>query len=349
MRKIILSLFLLLITPSLFSAGVEIIPYASQGMGKAGLADKSVSINPSNIINRKEIDSSLKTYFSIEQDYYRDELSKPIGLFQSPSMRLGAEVFGTNLSLTLNLENFLDSREYSASSEKLSYNGYNRFLLQLDWSFEIEEINFGMRVKGGSVSKRANFELRDNLLLIPDYIVNTFFSKYNIEPNSDFFSLGFASQIDFNDNFSLALMSESDLNLYASEDSVISYLKGISIGGTFESDIYSESNQLNAFVYKVSLDLVNIGNPLNREVRIGNEIKMELGNNNSVAFRFGYYENKPTIAKIFLVDSEKAISTFAFSYNSLNFDSSLILSIPFKTYYKRNNGLNIGVNAVIRF
>ncbi|MDC7250516.1 MAG: hypothetical protein PQJ49_11420 [Sphaerochaetaceae bacterium] len=345
MKRVILVLMFLSFMSGAFASSEEILSLSILGMGKAGLADVSSNSNPANIASRSEDDPSLRTYFSIQEDLEIDELSSSLGFFQYPTMRLGAQVYGSNLSLTLNNDSYLEDREYT--SDGLEYTGYNKFILQLDWGYKINNFDFGMRLKGGSVTRRSNFELRSNFFFLTDYIVNTFFSNYTSLSNSDFFSLGFALRFNANDNLSLAIMSDSDLDLSSSDDTIYSYLQGISLGATYTSNLYTSTNQLNPFVYKFSIDILDIGDEDNRELRFGNEIRMQLSNNNSIAFRAGYYEDKETIADLFTF-SDKGVTTYAIAYDSNDYAASLLLYVPIDSYSDFND-FTIGLSFEFRF
>ncbi len=345
MKKIITLLILLSFVSGVFASSEEIVSQSILGMGKAGLADVSSNANPANIANRTEEDPSLRTYFSFQEDLEADLLSSDLGFFQYPTMSMGVQIYGSNLSLTLNNDSYLEDREYT--SDGLEYTGYSKFILQLDWGYKINSVNFGMRLKGGSVSRRTNFELRSNLFFIPDYIVNTFFSNYSSLSNYDFFSLGFALMFKANDNLTLAIMSDSDLDLSSSDDTLYSYLQGTSLGATFTSNLYTSTNQLNPFVYKFSIDILDIGDEDNRELRFGNEIKLQLSNDNSIAFRAGYYEDKETIADLFTF-SDEGVTTYAVAYDSSDYAASLLFYLPVASYSDFND-FTLGINFEFRF
>lgn len=347
MKKIILGLTIILFLTPLYSSEQDIISQNTLGMGNAGLADVSGVSNPANLGSRGEGAPSLITDFTFMESLKPNLITSPIGLFQYPTISMGVTVFGTNLSLALNIDSSLEDREYYDSI--LHYTGYNKFTLQLDWGYRLNSFDFGMRLKGGSSTQRNNFELRDNVFFIPDYIVNSFLSTYYPLSGSDFFSLGFALRLNVSSNLSAAIMSESDLDLSTSSDNITSYLKGASLGFTYISNIYTSTNRLNTFVYKASIDLIKIGDADNRELRMGNELKMQLGDNRSLAFRAGYYETKETIAKIFTFNSDEGVSTFAFAYNSNDFDLSLSLFLPIKSYVDLDNGFTVAFNSKFRF
>ncbi len=350
MKKIILSLLLFISLSSLYSTQVNVVSQNTLGLGGANLADLSGVSNPANLGKRGENDPSLITYFSLNERLYPGNFSTPLGFFQYPNMNMGVTVFGTNLSLTIDLENSLEDRSYS--NNLLSYTGYNRFLLQLDWGYELNDIiDFGMRVKGGSTVERKNFELRENFFFIPDYIVNSFFSTYTPVSDSDFFSLAFALRLNLFNNLCIAIMSESNLDLStnSSTNNITTYLKEASFGLTYISNIYSLENKLNPFVYKASLDLVYIGDSINRELRFGNELKMQLANNNSISLRVGYFEKKDTIAKIFVFDKNEGVSTYALAYNNSSFGISGFLYLPLISFSDLDNGFTIGINTIFRF
>jgi len=349
-KKIILSLLLVLSLSPLYSTQINVVSQNTLGLGNANLADLSGFSNPANLGKRDENDSSLITYFSLNERLYPSNFSMPLGFFQYPNMDMGVTVFGTNLSLTIDLKNSLDDRSYN--NNILSYTGYNRFLLQLDWGYELNDvIDFGMRLKGGSTVERKNFELRENFFFIPDYIVNSFFSTYTPVSDLDFFSLAFALRLNFSNNLSLAIMSESNLDLStnSNRNNITTYIKGASFGLTYISNIYSIENKLNTFVYKASLDLVNIGDSINRELRFGNELKMQLANNNSVSLRIGYFEKKDTIAKVFIFDKNEGVSTYALTYNNPSFGISSFLYLPLASFSNLENGFTIGINTIFRF
>ena len=94
---------------------------------------------------------------------------------------------------------------------------------------------------------------------------------------------------------------------------------------------------------------MNWGYTINREIRLGNELKMQLANNNSIALRLGYFEQKDTIAKIFSFDKDKGVSTFAFAYNNNSFGISSFLYLPIASLSDLNNGFTLGINTIFRF
>lgn len=348
MKKVILSLLFMLTCNFAFANEVDILSLSLVGLGRAGIADVSVWYNPANLANRSESDPSIITYFTIDEQVNLDEINTTLGFFQYPSMIMGVQFFGSNLSLTLNLETSLEDREYY--DDALHYIGYNTFLLQLDWGYKLNVVDFGMRLKGGSIAKRGNFEIRNNLFFLSDYIVNTFFSEYTTLDSSDFFSLSFALRFDIFENLSFALLSESDLDLTESTtNNVISYLKETSLGFTYVSNTYSDTNELNNLLYKISIDLVKIGDPDYREFRIGNELKLELSNNKSLALRVGYYELKPVFTDIFKIDSDLGNSTYALVYSTNNLSLSLDFIVPINTYTDLSNGFSIGFNSIFSF
>jgi len=346
-------LFLLLICFSIiqpnFASDDFIVSNTTLGMAKAGLADSTSFTNPANVASREENAPSIITNFSLIEELALNQISSPLGYFQYPKMSMGASVYSNNLALSINIDSYLEDREYNG--ELLSYTGYNRFSLIFDWGYRINDINVGMRLQGGSISKRSNFELRDNYLLLLDYIVNSFFSSYTSVPNSDFFSLGFSIKYNFLDNLSFAYMIESDvdLNIDSSQKDLISYLKDSSFGFTYTSDKYSEFNQLNTFVYINSIDIAYIANPLKRELRIGGKVKLQLGNYNSISLRAGYYERKPTISDLFEIDTNLGISTFALAYENIDLSIVANVSIPINSYFDLNNGITFGINGMFKF
>ena len=348
MKKVFIFLSLILFSTSIYAAEVNIESLNTLGMGKADLADVSGVSNPANLGSRVDTDPLLITYFSIMQNLSPDELSTPLGYFQYPYMSMGVIAYGTNLGLTLNIDSYLDHRVYH--NDILNYTGYNQFTIQLDWGYRLSNFDFGMRVKGGSAAERRNFELRDNIFFLSDYIVNTFFSEYETVADSEFFNLGFSIRLNILNNFSMAFYSESDVDLSSTSDNnLISYLKASSLGFTYFTNKYSRNNQLNPFVYKFSLDLVELGDVDKRELRLGAEMKLQLGNNNSLALRAGYYEPKATIGDIFMLDLEKRTSTYALVYDSKDFGIAMVLSLPMISFTDINNGLTLGVNSTFKF
>ncbi len=347
MKKLILSLCIILLFSIPLFAESTLISQNTLGMGGASLADVSGDTNPANLASRGIDSPTLITYFTLMQTLTPNLIDTPLGFFQLPTTSLGAKVFGTNLGLTLNIDSSLEDRSYSDSI--LHYTGYNKFTLQLDWGYRISNFDFGMRIKGGSSNQRNNFELRANLFFLPDYLVNTLLSKYYPVGDSEFFTLGFAIRLNIYDNLTLAILSESDLELNSSSDNLSSYIKNFSVGFTYISDKYSEKNRLNPLIYKASFDLVKIGDSDNRELRFGNELKLQLGNDSYLALRAGYYEQKETLAKIFVFDGSKGVSTFALAYDINYFGISTSLIIPIKSYLDLDNGITLALNSIFRF
>ncbi|MGD1821712.1 MAG: hypothetical protein ACPKM0_02990 [Pleomorphochaeta sp.] len=348
-KKLLLILLLSCFLDQVFSSDVLILSTNSIGMANAGLADSESFISPTYLTDRDENSPSVITTFSFLEELTLDELSTPYGYFQYPELDMGATVYGTNLGLTLNIDNYLEDREYD--EDYLSYTAYNQFTIQLDWGYKINNFDLGMRVKASSISKRTNFDLRTNYLFLADYIVNTFFSNYTSVSDSDFFSLGLAFKYNVNDNFSFAYYSESDLDLTSNSNTneLLSYLESSSVGITYISNKYTITNQLNPLVYKICIDTVYLGDPTNRELRIGNEIKMQLGNNNNLAFRFGYYEPKDTISDFFSFDISQGTTTFALSYDNLDFSIVGDFEIPVESYSDLDNGITFGISSNFYF
>lgn len=343
-KKIILVVILFMVFMPLYSNST-IISSKTLGMGKSGIADIDSYYNPANLNYRDENSPTVVGLFSISSDIDVSLLTDNFGFFQYPNLSMGVTIYSQNLGLTVNLDNYLENRVNTGST--LSYDAYNRFTLQLDWGYEYNEIDFGLRLKGGSISKRSNFDLRLNYLFVPDYFVNIFFSNYSAVADSDFFSFALAFCYDVNSNLRFSYLSDVDVDISSTEDVFFSFLKGSSFAITLKSNEYSETNQLNNFVYKGSLDIVYIGDNANRELRIGGEIKLHLKNDNTVAFRAGYYESKSTIADLFMLDLSEGVTTYALVFDNNDISFIGYLNIPIETFSDINNGLSVSLNALI--
>lgn len=349
-KKVLIGFFVFsLFINSIYSSDGTITLNNSLSSVNESIADSEGFANPANLADRDDTSPSLITTFSFLQELKYNQLSTTLGYFQYPKMSMGATVYGTNLGLSINIDSYLEDREYDGDS--LNYTGYNRFSIQLDWGYKINDFNFGMRVQGGSVSKRNNFELRSNYLFIPDYIVNTFFSSYTQVANSDFFSLAFSLKFNPYNNLSIAYLTDSNVDLTneTNTNEIISYLKASSIGITYKSNKYNQSNQLNTFVYKGSLDVVYIGESEKRELRLNAEMKMQLANNDSFSIRVGYYEPKVAINDLFVFDFDYGISSYALSYENNDLSIIGIMNLPIISYSDLNNGIEFGINAMFKF
>ncbi len=344
-KKLIVFLILSFIIFPLYSNSNSIISTKTLGMGKAGIADLDSFYNPANLNNRDDNSPVVVGNFSIKSDIDVSLISTYFGFFQYPNLSLGTTVYSQNLGLSLNLDNFIEDR--NINNNILNYTAYNRFTLQLDWGYEYKDLEFGMSISGGSISKRSNFDLRLNYLFVSDYFVNIFFSNYSSISDSNFFSLTLSLSYELNENLRLAYLSDVDVDINSTDNVFFSYLKASSLAINYKSNKYSTNNQLNTFVYKYSIDLVNIGDSSSRELRMGGEIKIQIGNDNTIAFRAGYHELKPTIADIFLLDLSIAESTYAIAFENEKLSLVANINIPIESYSDLNNGLSVTLNALI--
>jgi len=334
-KKLIVLFIISIIIIPLYSNSTSIISTKTLGMGKAGIADLNSFDNSPIVIGN----------FSINSDIDVSLISTNFGFFQYPNLSMGTTIYSKNLGLTLNLDNFIEDR--SIDNNILNYTAYNRFTLQLDWGYKYKDVELGMRISGGSISKRSNFDLRLNYLFVTDYFVNIFFSNYSNINDSNFFSLAIAASYEISENLRVSYLSDVDVDINSTDNVVFSYLKASSLALNYKSNKYSLNNQLNPFVYKYSIDLVDIGDANNRELRMGAEIKMQLGNDNNIALRVGYYELKPTIADIFLVDFSIGVSTYAFAFENEELSFVGNINIPIESYSDINNGISVTLNTLI--
>lgn len=328
-KKLLCMITLFFVTINLYSAQNLSIFENVSSYSRADLANIEDDFNPANLGFRNEKSSIFKTYILFRDDY---ELNYNASYLHSPKSTISATFYGQNLSLTFKAENYLVNRTVNTSS--IDYVGRIRYLLQLDWGFEYKDVSIGMRLKGGSELERGNFSLRTNYLAIPDYIVNTFFSRYVTRTDSQFFNFGFGLIYRPLDNLSFSLTTDSNFSSTGGIDNynIFYYLKDISIGFSYITDKYSKQDELNLFRYKLSSSFLNMGDNDYREVNLSNEFMFQISRDFVVSFMFGMYEQKPSIINLFSVDSHKANTTYGLSLDWKNYDLNISTNIPFSFY-----------------
>ncbi|MBK5200952.1 MAG: hypothetical protein JJE21_05390 [Spirochaetaceae bacterium] len=310
------------------------------------LSDSSGTLNPANLSYRADGSPVFDSFILVDDKYHSGNISS---ILQNPESKLGATFYGINLALSLGIYNYLTQGE--EKSDRFIYIGHTIYSIGLDWGWATGPVSFGLSMSGGSELIKNNFYLRNNAFTIPDYFVNTFFSRYEVVSSSQFFKLGFGFRYEIFDNFSIGIVSTSDLSVYSTSKSNLDfadYLKNACIGFSKITPKYAENGELNLLRFKYFTDLLYVGNNDNREKRISAEFRLQLSRDFYSSIYFGLQEKDDSILKLFLVDVDKASSHFGLTFSWNTYDLILNTEVPL-VYYSGSNTITDYVVATVKF
>lgn len=327
-KRVITLISILFVTTSIFSSAIN------DNWINDSLSDSKGILNPANLSYRDE-KSPVFDAFSSFNDEYSDSLINSI--LQNPSSKLGATFYGSNLALSFEINNYLTQR--SVLSDVVNYIGHTRYSIGLDWGWAAGPVAFGLNMRGGSELIKNNFYLRNNIFTIPDYFVNTYFSRYEVLSSSQFFNIGVGFRFEIYDDFSLALVSTSDLSVNTTSTRNLNfgdYFKNISIGFSKITPKYAENGELNLLRFKYFADIFYLGDNNTREKRLSAEFRLQLSRDFYSSVYFGIQEQDDSILKLFFIDITKAYSNFGLTFSWDSYNLIINAEVPLKYFWRLN-------------
>ena len=341
MNKVGASLFsIILISSSIFASNI------SSTWINESLSDSSGTLNPANLSFRDEESPVFDYYISVDDKYNNDNVES---FLQNPESKLGATFYGTNIALSLEINNYLTGR--TDTSEQINYIGHTLYSIGLDWGWATGPLSFGLSMSGGSELVKNNFYLRKDIFNIPDYFVNTFFSRYESLSSSQFFTLGFGFRYESLDDFAIAVISDSDLDVSTNSSSNLdfeNYFKNISVGFSKITPKYAENGELNLLRFRFFTDLLYLGDNDLREKRISAEFRLQLSRAFYSSIYFGLQEQDDSILDLFLISADTASSHFGLTFSWNSYDLILNTEVPL-SYYNQSNDSDDYISATIKF
>jgi hypothetical protein len=333
---------LTLIGNGLFAIGI------TNNWNNESISDKSGSLNPANLSYRDE-DSSNFDYFILFDDSYNN--NNVASYLQKPESIIGATFYGTNLSLSLEANNYLDDREELVDEGIVKYKGYSKYSLGIGWGYKFGNLALGLSINGGSQSIKSDYELRSNGFAISDYLVESFFSSYQTLTASQFFNVGFGGRYEFQDKVAVAFISDGEIAVNSSSITDLdlsSYFGRLCLGISGISDEYSFAGELNLLRIKFYGDMLFVGDNENRETRINSEFRFQLSKVFYASIYLGLQEKQPAFVDIFSLDSDKATTHFGLDFNWNNYNILFNVAIPAE-YYSGSNDSDDNIRATVKF
>lgn len=341
-KKVIIFILITLISNCLFAIGL------SNNWNNKSISDSNGSLNPANLGYRNEDSPSFDSYILFADSYNNDNVASYL---QKPESRLGTTFYGTNLSLSLEVNNFLDDREEALDEGIVKYKGYSRYSVGIDWGYKFGDLALGLSINGGSQSIKADYKLRSNMFALSDYFVETFFSRYQSVSSSQFFNVGFGGRYEFKNRIALAVISDGEFGVNSNSITdldISSYFRRLCVGISGISAEYSFAGELNLLRIKFYGDMLYIGDNENRETRISSEFRFQLSKIFYSSIYIGLQEKQPALVDLFKLNSGRATTHYglAFKWNSYNLLFNC--AVPFD-YYTGSNDSNDNIRATIKF
>lgn len=341
-KRIIIFTILSIIANSIFAIGID------SNWRNESISDGSGTLNPANLAYRNEDSTSFDYYVLLDDKYNSTNVSS---ILQYPESKLGATFYGTNLSLSLEIQNYLDDREENSLDGVVEYKAYSKYSLGIDWGYKFGDLALGVSLNGGSDLFKSDFELRSNGFALSDYVVETFFSRYESVASSQFFNLGIGGRYELLNRIAFAFISNGEFDVSSSSISDIdwsNYLKTLCIGISDISAQYSFEGELNPIRLRVFSDILYLGDNDNRETRLSSELIFQLSKDFYSSIFLGIQESQPALIDIFKFDPEVATTHYGLALNWSKYNILLNVAVPIVFYYNEDT-VNDSIDASIRF
>lgn len=337
-RKILIFIMLIAVSFQLFSLGID------SDWNNTSITDLDGALNPANLGYRNDESSAFEYYVLVNDQYNSENMD---AILQNPGSTLGATFYGTNLSLSFEVENYLEDRTYDEEKDTLDYKGYSKFSLGIDWGYKISNLALGLSINAGSDMVKSDYELSTNIFAITDYFVETFFSRYQSVSSSQFFNLGFGFRYEFPNNIVIALLSDQDFDVDSSTIDFEEYGKNLCLGISGITSEYSSNGELNPTRIKLYGDLLYIGDSTKRETRVSAEFRLQLSRDIYASLYLGLEETQEALIDIFSFDAESATSYYGLSFNTGSYNLLLNCGIPVE-YYNGSNDSDDNISITIK-
>jgi hypothetical protein len=341
-KRVLIFIIIALITNSLSAIGID------SDWNNESISDGNGTLNPANLGYRDEDSKTFDSFLLFDDIYGSDNVGSYL---QYPESRLGATFYGTNLSLSLEVNNYLTERDEDDEENVISYKGFSKYSVGIDWGYKFGDLALGLSINGGSQSIKSDFELRSNAFALSDYVVETFFSRYQTVSSSQFFNLGFGGRYEFDNRIAIAFISEGEFDVNSSSITDIDlseYFSSLCIGISDISAQYSFAGELNPVRVKFFADMLYIGDNDNRETRISSEFRFQLSKDFYSSLYLGLQEQQPALIDIFSIDPEEAKSHYGLAFNWSKYNLLLNVSVPFE-FYSGDNDSDDVINATVKF
>lgn len=202
--------------------------------------------------------------------------------------------------------------------------------IQIDYAYSFwDTLSIGARVQGGNSSARKQKKV-DSVL---DLIRQSYFAEYDRVKNSEYFSVGLGALVKY-ELFSFGVYSDNMLLL--SENGRISaslsdILDSLTLGASFQMDKFNEKGELNFIRPRLGISLENVASKTNGILELQIELLIQLLQTFNIRIATSYRE-KVDFSSVNFNPKDKAIHATSLSIQYYDFELSLLLGVPLKSY-----------------
>ncbi|MCH3915927.1 MAG: hypothetical protein LKE40_00250 [Spirochaetia bacterium] len=329
-QHLVLLLFSVSILPVLDASGLSTFSPYALCLGGAGIANDEGMENPANLASENMEDITFSDYASYQDTYGSSSGSgSNSSIFQSPVSYLGASFFGTGVSMTLQIKNYLDDKKDS-TEDAVSFTGHTLTMMQMDIALPLKFLQVGLRLRGGSEVKRQNAIIRSGLLAIPDYFIQTYLERYEYVEGSESYSVGLGARKQINDAWALAFTA--DLYQGGEDASTHYFLDTLRLGFSYATPTYNKENALNFFKVRIFGDISGFTDSDSRYVSLATEVRCQLLRDHSVSFFAAVKALKPELMDYITFDAEKMLATTALALSLPSSAYSVAVSFPLSDF-----------------